>query len=450
MRGTRLMVVAVGAIGVLASALVGIGQDNLGLAGPGEPVKLTLLRLPAVQKELELTPEQLAKINALSDQTKEARKQIEQASGKGQEKAKDAGPGGGAAGGVSFNPEALESGLSDLEQQVGKALGKLLDAKQRTRLAQIALRAEGASAFVKPELIKALNLGPEQVALIQDILNGQRDANDQYKESLKQSFGLTKGLGDNPELDKLRKDQQKGMFRTRAYSLSKQALAQVATVLSRRQRENYNRLLGPPFEFSKLADAKGQPLFGSGVDLATTLLRQPAIQDELKLTDPQKAQLDKGDSPSKILDSRQRVRLNQLVLQSEGPSAFTRPDVEKALRLNEMQINEINAVLGDVQDASQQLHESQKEASRRLRDQGAPIDPALEKTRKEQEKEQLRSAATGLRKRVMDQINRLLTRSQKESYAKMLGEPFDFSRLKREPPRKDQAEGPEPKAKAAP
>jgi hypothetical protein len=446
MRGTRLAAITLGVLGVLVSALIGMGEDDLGLAGPGEPLKLTLLRLPAVQKELGMTPEQQAKVNTLSEETKEAKKQIEAASGKGKEKAKQTGP---SRDGLGFNPEALAAGLSDLEQQAEKALGKLLDAKQRTRLAQIALRAEGPSAFVRPELIKALNLGEDQIAVVQDILDGQRGANDQYKESLKQAFELTKGLGDNPELEKLRKDQQKGMLRTRAYSTSKQAMAQIAKILTRRQRENYNKLLGPPFEFSKLADAKGQPLFGNAPDLATTLLRQPAVRDELKLTDQQKAQLDRGDSPSRVLDTRQSARLNQLAVQSEGPSAFARPDVQKMLRLNEAQIDDINALLEDVRSASQQLHESQKGAAERRRSEGGPIDPAQEKERKEQEKEQLRFAATGLRRRVMDQINRLLTRTQKETFTKMLGAPFDFARMKREPPKKDSADESAPIAKGA-
>jgi hypothetical protein len=57
--------------------------------------------------------------------------------------------------------------------------------------------------------------------------------------------------------------------------------------------------------------------------------------------------------------------------------------------------------------------------------------------------------AIGLRKQVADQINRLLTRPQKETFSKMLGEPFDFGRLKRERPEKDQNEGSKPTAKFA-
>jgi hypothetical protein len=437
MWATRLAAVGLGVLGVLVGALVGIGQDNLGLAGPGDPLKLSLLRLPAVQKELELTPEQNATIATLSEQTKEAKKEIESASGKvkGQPKVQDAGPNGNGAGGAGFNSEIFEAGLSALEQKTEEALRKLLNVKQRTRLAQIALRAEGPGAFVKPELIRALNLGQDQVAIVQEILDGLRTANEQYKESQKQSAALTKDLGDSPDLEKLQKDQQKGQTRTRAYTQSKQAMAQIAKILTRRQRDNYNKLLGPPFDFVKLADAKGQPLFGGETDLAATLARQPAVLEELELNEEQKARIAAGETPLKVLDKRQRARLNQIALQSEGPAAFTRPDVQRTLRLDQTQIDDIATVLTDVTEATRQLRESQKAAFARQGADAAPGDPAQEKVRKEQDKEKRRSAAAGLRKGVMEQINGILTRPQKETFAKMLGAPFNFAALKREPPK---------------
>ncbi len=406
-RHLRLWAIAAGVLSVFVTALVGIGQDQLGLSRPGEPLKLILLRLPAVQKELELTSAQKSKLETLSEETKEAKKGIEEASGKGQAKdaARTKGAGGGfdpaQAQGPGFDENALNAGLDALEQETERSLNKLLNPKQRTRLNQIALRVEGPSAFIKPDLIEALGLGEDQIVMIQQIVNGVNVAGEQLKESQKQAEELTKGLSVSPELEKISKDQRKGQFRSQVYNVNKQAMAQIARVLNRRQRAVYNKLLGPPFEFTRLADAKGKPLLATGTDLTLTLVKEPAVQNELGLSDDQKKRLNAGEPASKVLDARQRARLSQLVLQSEGPSAFSRADVQKTLRLNEDQSDQIASILGEIIGETQQLRESLKAAAGPGPEGN---DPAQEKTRKEQEKARFRTAASGFRKQVMDQI----------------------------------------------
>jgi hypothetical protein len=83
MRMAHLFAVALGAVGVFLLALAGNGQEKLGLAGPGDSLRLALLRSPEVQKELELKGEQNQKIARIRELTKEAKNQVEAAHGKG-------------------------------------------------------------------------------------------------------------------------------------------------------------------------------------------------------------------------------------------------------------------------------------------------------------------------------------------------------------------------------
>src|SRR5437764_302090 len=61
-------------------------------------------------------------------------------------------------------------------REVQKALGRILDRRQRARLAQIALQREGLWAILRPEIAAQLDLRPEQSELIRMILEQLRAA----------------------------------------------------------------------------------------------------------------------------------------------------------------------------------------------------------------------------------------------------------------------------------
>jgi Spy/CpxP family protein refolding chaperone len=429
MKRTRLFAVALGMAVVFLSMLAGNGQENLGLAGPGESLRLALLRTSQVQKELKLTEEQKGKIARIGEQTKEFKKQVESAHGKGQEKGKPKAVDPAAKEAERLARDAMNADLAVVERQTDRQINAVLDTQQRARLTQIVLRVKGPSAFLTPELIDALNLGPDQVEMIREILDGMKVAQEQYKESQKRAFELVKGSGDF-DLEKIRKEQQKGQTRAYAYKLSKQVMPQIGRVLTRRQREKYNRMIGESFDLAKLTGPEGQPLIDISADLGLSLLRQPAVREELKLTNLQKEQLDQGEPAAKVLDSRQRTRLNQIALQGEGPSALLRPEVVRVLRLSEEQVEQLQAILDDLLSAHQQLRESLKGAAAGI----VEDDPERKAMRKEQEKAQLRAGSADLRGRTMQRINATLTRRQKEAFATLLGEPFDFARVRPQRP----------------
>jgi hypothetical protein len=428
---TRLIGSVLGTAGLLLLALTGNGQEKLGLAGQGDSLRAALLRTPEVQKELKLTTQQLEKISRIAEQAKASKKGIEEAhgKGKGREKGKAKADDPIAKEQERIAQEAMRGVFSVLERDTDELLNRALESRQRTRLTQIVLRVEGPSAFVTPELIDALALGPEQLELIREILSGVNDELDQYKESQKQASELVKASGDF-DLEKMRKTQEKTEARSFRYKLSKHVMPRISQVLTRRQRQIYLRMLGDSFDLAKLTGPEGQPLIDDSAGLAGLLLREPAVQLELKLTGPQKEQLAKGERPDKVFDVRQRTRLRQIVFQGEGLSVLSRPEVVRALQLDDDQIEQIQQVLTNLVGESRELREALKAEASGFE----PADPEQEAEQKEQAKARLRSGSNDLNKRVLNQVKTVLSRRQREIFARMEGEPFDFTRLRARTP----------------
>lgn len=68
----------------------------------------------------------------------------------------------------------------------------------------------------------------------------------------------------------------------------------------------------------------------------------------------------------KILTKPQKTRLSQIALQIEGPLAVSRPEIASSLKLNEMQIEKIQAVLAQMQAAQQEVMMAQMTQMRGL------------------------------------------------------------------------------------
>ncbi len=427
MRIASLYGVFLGTAGAILLAFVSSGQDKLGLAGPGDSLRAALLRTPQIQQELKLKSQQIEKIGRIGDQAKTAKKKIEEAhgKGKGQKKGQAKVDDPVAKEQERMVREAMETVLANFERETDQQLNEILDARQRTRLTQIVLRIQGPSAFLTPELIDALAMGPEQVELIREILTDLNAAQDQYKESQKRASELAKATGD-PSLEKVRKDQQKVQSRAFAYKLNNQVMPRIGRVLTRRQRDIYNRMLGDSFNLTKLTGPGGQSLIDDSADLAGALLRDPAVHDELKLTSQQKEQFAKGALTEKVLDSRQRTRLKQIVFQGEGLSAFNRPEVLQALRLDDDQLEQVQEVMDNLLAESKQLREMLKSEAAG----SEPGDADQEATRKDQEKTRMRAGSKDVNERALRQIRAILSPRQRTTLTNLGGEPFDFSKLR--------------------
>lgn len=189
-----------------------------------------------------------------------------------------------------------------------------------------------------------------------------------------------------------------------------------------------------------LLPAMAQPPAGrpggpfGGPMLMVGLLRNPQVQQELKLTDQQKQQLEQlgeqwrekmrglRDLPpeerrqkvqgmraevekqlSQILNEQQMKRLKQIALQVEGYAALERPEVAEQVGLTKEQRQKIRDIL-------RQADEKRREAfQQRQGDRQAVFQRMRE-----------------IRQWVDGEIEKLLTAEQKKKWQELIGAPFKF------------------------
>ncbi len=144
----------------------------------------------------------------------------------------------------------------------------------------------------------------------------------------------------------------------------------------------------------------------------------------------------------KILSGPQRARLLEIRMQLEGASAFFRLDVQDRLNLSPDQREEIrNSLINASQSLRQNSDREQEEIRQRLvRITDAPknqqassgeqenirvrVDPAKEKGLEEARKN-LAKEADATQTGLAQEIERVLTKRQRDTYRKMLGKKFD-------------------------
>lgn len=181
----------------------------------------------------------------------------------------------------------------------------------------------------------------------------------------------------------------------------------------------------------------GRGGMGGGMGGPAQIVASPAVQDEIKLTDDQKAKLkdwgkdymakamekmkDLRDlSPEErttkmaemnkdvykelatVLDEKQVKRVKQISYQAQGMRAFSSPEVQDAVKLTDDQ----KAKVKDIAD------EQQKDM-RELFSGGRP--------------DQTKMAA--LQKEGMEKVTKVLTDDQQKAWKDLTGEPFDTSKL---------------------
>jgi Spy/CpxP family protein refolding chaperone len=184
------------------------------------------------------------------------------------------------------------------------------------------------------------------------------------------------------------------------------------------------------------AGRPGGPFGGrlGGPMLMVGLLRSPQVQQELKLTDQQKQQLEqlgeqwrekmrglrdlppeerrqKGEGMraevekqlATILNEQQMKRLKQIALQVEGYAALERPEIADQVGLTKEQRQKIRDILRQAgekrREAFQQGQGDRQAAFQRMRE---------------------------IRQWVDGEIEKLLTPEQKKKWQELIGEPFKF------------------------
>ncbi len=254
---------------------MGAGMAQFGLA------KAMMINMPAVQKELKLTDDQVKAIREWSDGLRKRgeslfRRPAEAGNGNA---ADPNNPGPPQAPGGMPNPMAMFEMVTTITREGEAGLAKILDKKQSVRLNQIALQMEGVSALARPEVAEAIYLSPEQVEQIQEILADTR--NQQMGHFFRQSFAMRGGRDgnnaapgappgrpgepkaepkqDDPEAQAKRREANRERMQTQLVKMrdgsdriQNEATAKILRVLAKKQRERFDKLLGEPFDPAKL------------------------------------------------------------------------------------------------------------------------------------------------------------------------------------------------------
>ena len=139
-----------------------------------------------------------------------------------------------------FNPAQGNASMADsADGGAGSdaAVEKILDAKQRTRVRQIRLQAEGPMLFTRDELLARLNLDAGQMEMLQQIVGG--------------NSGVSYGLQRDASPDRARGKGQKAKAAPAPAPKAAPVVADGATqqiygLLRPRQRDVLKKILGEP------------------------------------------------------------------------------------------------------------------------------------------------------------------------------------------------------------
>jgi Spy/CpxP family protein refolding chaperone len=235
-----------------------------GVGGRGVVTTVMLIQSSAVQKELKLTAAQKERILLVNDEFNRRRRESAQALPRG-------------ASGVDGT--ALMAMIASLRAENEEAIGQVLEPRQRRRLSQIAIQAEGPLAAARADVAEAINLGPAEVEYIEGVMRDYKEAADrlwdEHLERLKvardrallappgpagagpaskakTAGGKPRPPSDaTPEPDRVATAEEE-RFRRESARLDDEAIRQVGRVLTRKQRAAFNRLVGEPFDLATL------------------------------------------------------------------------------------------------------------------------------------------------------------------------------------------------------
>ena len=222
MRGCRQMIWAVGFLSaaLLAPAAVqaqgqrggGMGMGG-GMAGPG------VISVPAVQKELKLSDDQVEKAKTFGEEYRaKGREMMSELEGlEGDERMTKM---------QTLNRGHFAAGMKEVEA--------MLKPEQTRRFKQIVFQTRGLENLTDPETAKALKVTGDQADKVKELLEGSRS---EMREAMQSSGG----------------DRQVAMEKYQA--IRKETNAKAMALMSAEQKSMYKEMAGEPFEMP----AMGRP-----------------------------------------------------------------------------------------------------------------------------------------------------------------------------------------------
>ncbi|MEI7575265.1 MAG: hypothetical protein WCK51_00090 [Armatimonadota bacterium] len=158
----------------------GQGRGGFGQGRGGQMSQLSLLMMPAVRKDLDLSEEQITKVEALQP------KRGQGGAGGGQRGQGGAGQGqgggqrqgGGGQGGQLTDEQraAMQEAAKKRAEEQKAAIAAILSPAQVTRLSEIGYQIQGNMAILSADTQKALGLDEKQIASIKELQTKQQEA----------------------------------------------------------------------------------------------------------------------------------------------------------------------------------------------------------------------------------------------------------------------------------
>jgi hypothetical protein len=252
MKISKTLVVASALVLAVAAFGQGAGRQG-GAAGPQGPRQgggmfrgggARILLLPAVQKELKMTKDQITKAEAAFG------RQGGPGAGAGGSVNRGGAQGGnqnrGGAGSTTQGGRGQGgpgAGMTDAQREqrrleTEKQVKGILNATQFTRYNQLTLQMSGASALLRPDVAKKVGLTTQQQTKIREIQQKQM-------ESLRSRFqGGAQGGGQNRG-----GAGANGDMRAQFEKLRSETNTKILAVLSANQKKTWQGMLGTPFKF---------------------------------------------------------------------------------------------------------------------------------------------------------------------------------------------------------
>jgi hypothetical protein len=202
----------------------GFGGQRGGMMGGG----LALLRIPDVQKELKMTPEQISKVDAKQQDVGAAMREIFQSAGNPQDM-------------TAEERAKMQARMQDIQT---KAVNDILtDEAQRKRFHQLELQQAGGNALTRKDVADELKLTDAQKKQIGDI---QQTANQARRDAM-QGVDFQ---GMSPE------DRQK--FTAKMQDVQKATNEKLVGVLTDAQKAQWKDMQGASFTFPPMQFGGGR------------------------------------------------------------------------------------------------------------------------------------------------------------------------------------------------
>ena len=205
--------------------------------GGGMNSPFMLVAIAEVQKELNLTDEQVGDLKTLGDELREEMRPLFAGGFGGRDQSEEE---------RAKQREKMAESMKKVNDKFQPKLDKILEAAQRDRLKQIQIQADGSRAYQNADVVDALKISKEQQDKLAAI---SKEFGDKQRELFTRGG---QGGGARPSPEEIEKGQKQRQ------ELSDARDKQLAEVLTADQKSAFEKLKGKPFaDLDKLRQGFG-------------------------------------------------------------------------------------------------------------------------------------------------------------------------------------------------